>query len=52
MSKNEWVFDSSYTHHMAKDDSLFSCLDMATKKKIYMVDDFSLDIKGHGDIPC
>ena len=37
---------------MAKDASLFSSLEMATKKKIFVVDDFSLDIVGRGDIPC
>ena len=36
---------------MAKDASLFSSLDTTTENKIYLVDDFALDIVGHGDIP-
>ena len=51
-SKNEWVVDSSFPHHMVKHASLFYSLDVASKKKIYVVDDFSLDIVGRGDIPC
>lgn len=50
--KNEWVVDSSCTHHMEKDASLFSSLHIAIEKKIYVADDFSLYIIGHGDIPC
>ena len=38
--KNEWVGDSSSTHHMVKDASLFSSLDMDIEKKIYVHDDF------------
>lgn len=52
MLKNEWVVDSNCTLHMVKDASLLSSLDTAVKKKIYVVGDFSLDIVGHGDIPC
>ena len=37
---------------MVKDDSLFSSLDIVSKKKIYVENDFSLDFVGHGDIPC
>lgn len=51
MSNNEWVVDFGYTHHIAKDTSLFSSLDIVVEKKIYMADDFSLDITIHGDLP-
>ena len=37
---------------MAKDASLLSSLDMATEKKIYVDDDFALDIIAHGEILC
>ena len=37
---------------MAKYASLFSYLDYALEKKIYVVDDFGLDITGHGDVTC
>lgn len=33
---------------MARDFSLLSSLDVSTKKKIYVADDFPLDIVGHG----
>ena len=49
-SKNEWVSDSGCTHHIAKDASLLSSLDVAAENKIYVVDDFALDIVGCGDI--
>ena len=49
--KNEWVVESNCTHHMENNASLLSSLDMDTKKKIYVADDFSLKIIGHGDIP-
>jgi len=48
--KNEWVVDFGCTHHMAKDASLFTWLDEAKVRKIYLVDDFSLDVVGHGDV--
>lgn len=35
---------------MNKDASVFSSLDVGVEKKIYVVDDFALDIVGHGDI--
>ena len=35
---------------MAKHDSLSSSLDATIEKKIYVDDDFALDIDGHGDI--
>jgi hypothetical protein len=50
--QNEWVVDSRCTHHMAKDASLFTSLDKVVEWKIYVADDFSLDIVGHGDVPC
>ena len=37
---------------MSKDDSLFSFLDTIAKKKIYVVDNFALDIIGHSDVTC
>lgn len=40
------------THHMMKDASLFSSLDMDIEKNIYVVDDFTLDITGNSEIPC
>jgi hypothetical protein len=49
---NEWVVDSGCTHHMDKDASLFTWLDEAKERKIYVVGDFSLDVVGHGDVSC
>jgi hypothetical protein len=37
---------------MAKDASLFTSLNEAKERKIYVVDDFSLDIVGQGDVSC
>lgn len=37
---------------MIRNDSLFSSLDKDIENKIYVDYDFSLDITGHGDIPC
>ena len=51
-SQNEWVVDSSCTHHMAKDASLLSYLDAAAENKIYVANEFSPNIVGHGDITC
>ena len=51
-SKNEWVVDSSFTHHMVKDAPLFSSRNIVVENNIYVADDFSLDITEHGDIPC
>jgi hypothetical protein len=48
--KNEWVVDSGCTHHMAKDASLFTSLNEAKERKISVIDEFSLDIVGHGDV--
>jgi hypothetical protein len=31
---------------------LYFPLDVVVEKKIYVVDDFNLDIVGHSDIPC
>ena len=36
---------------MAKYSSLFSS-DFELEKNIYVVDDFGLDIVGHGDVTC
>ena len=49
-SHNEWVVDSSFTHHMVKDASLFSFLDIASENKVYVANDFVFYIIGHGDI--
>ena len=51
-AQNEWVVGSGCTHHMAKDASLFISLDEANERKIYVVDDFSLNIVGEVDVPC
>ena len=51
-SQNERVVNSGCTHHMAKDASLFSSLNVSTKNNIYVVNEFALDIVGHGDITC
>jgi hypothetical protein len=37
---------------MDKDASLFTSLDEVVERKIYVVDDFSLDIVGQGDVSC
>ena len=37
---------------MAKDASVFTSLDTFVTKKIYLVNDFALDITGHGDVAC
>ena len=51
-SQNEWVDEFGFTHDMDKDASLSSSLGVATKNKIYVDDDFALDITANGDIPC
>ena len=50
--QNERVVDFGFTHHMAKDASLFSSLDTTSEKKIYVAHDFALNINGHGDVTC
>jgi hypothetical protein len=37
---------------MDKDASLFMRLNKAKESKIYVVDDFSLDVVGQGDVSC
>jgi hypothetical protein len=37
---------------MDKDASLFNSLDKFVERKIHVIDDFSLDIIGHGNVPC
>jgi hypothetical protein len=49
-AQNEWVVYSGCTHHMAKDASLFTWLDEAKERKIYVADDFALDVVGQGDV--
>jgi hypothetical protein len=48
--QNEWVVDFGCTHHMDKDASLFTSLDKCVEINIYIVDEFSLDIIGRGDV--
>jgi hypothetical protein len=43
-TQNEWVVEFGCTHHMAKDFSLFMWLNEAKEMKIYVGDDFSLDV--------
>jgi hypothetical protein len=50
--QNEWVVDSGCTHHMDKDASLFTWLYEAKERKIYVVDDFAMDVVGQGDVAC
>jgi hypothetical protein len=50
--QNEWMVDFGCTHHMAKDASLFTWLDEAKERKIFVVDDFSLDVSRQGDVSC
>jgi hypothetical protein len=42
--------DSRCTHNMAKDTSLFTLLNKVEKRKIYVADDFALDIASQGDV--
>ena len=51
-AQNEWVVDSRCTHHLAKDAFLFMWLDEAKERKIYVADDFALDVAGQGDVSC
>lgn len=37
---------------MAKDASLFLSLSEAEKQKIYVVDDYALEVAGFGDVQC
>jgi hypothetical protein len=37
---------------MDKDASLFTWLDEAKERKIYVANDFSLDVSSHGDVTC
>jgi hypothetical protein len=48
--QNEWVVNSWCTHHMTKDASLSTWFDEDKEKKIYVLDDFSLDVVGQGDV--
>jgi hypothetical protein len=49
---NEWVFDSSCTHHMDNDASFLVSLDEVMERRIYVVDDISFNIDGRGDVSC
>jgi hypothetical protein len=44
--------DSGCTHHMAKDATLFMRLNKDEESRIYVVDDFSLDVVVQGDVAC
>jgi len=44
--QNEWVVNSWCTHHMTKDASLSTWFDEDKEKKIYVLDNFSLDVAG------
>jgi hypothetical protein len=37
---------------MSKDASLFTWLDETKERKIYVADDFALDVAGQGDVSC
>jgi hypothetical protein len=52
IAHNEWVFESGCSHHMAKDATLFMRLNKVEESRIYVVDDFSLDVAGMGDATC
>jgi hypothetical protein len=43
-AQNELVFDSRCIHHMAKDAFLFTWLDESKERKIYVADDFPLNL--------
>jgi hypothetical protein len=43
---NEWEVDSQCTHHMDKYSSLFMRLNKFEESKIYVSNDFSLDVVG------
>ena len=51
-SQSEWVVDFWCAHHMAKDASLLYSLSGGQEKKVYVVDDYSLEIVGCGDVQC
>jgi hypothetical protein len=44
--KNEWVFDSRCTHHMVKYSTLFTIQNKDEESRIYVANDFSLDVVG------
>jgi len=47
---NGWVVESGCTHRMAKDDSLFTSLNVVEDRKIYVANVFSLDISIYGNV--
>ena len=51
-TQNEWVVNSGCTHHIAKDDSLFTWLYEVKERKIYVVDDFTSNVASEGDVTC
>ena len=51
-SKKEWVVDYGCTHHMENDASLLFSLDATIKNKIYVANDFFVEIVGDGENPC
>jgi hypothetical protein len=50
--QREWIVDFGFSHHVAKDVSLFSCLSEAKEYKILVMDDFSFTIVGSGRVDC
>jgi hypothetical protein len=50
--QSKCAVDSKCTHHMDKDASLFTSLDKTMERKIYVVDECSLNMFGRGDVPC
>lgn len=51
-SQNEWVVNSSWTHHMDKDAYMFSFLDIARENMIYIVYESAIDTTSDGDVTC
>jgi hypothetical protein len=47
-SYNEWLIDSRASHHMDKDKTIFYSLNECNNNKIFVCDDRSLSVVGHG----
>jgi hypothetical protein len=43
-AQNEWFVDYGCTHHMEKDATLLMKLNKSKESKIYVADDFPLDV--------
>jgi hypothetical protein len=50
--KNEWVVDPWCTHHMGKYGTLFKRPNKDEEIRVYVVDDFFLDVSSWGDVAC